>query len=94
MDVETTCHKEEKTVRGYTPVIDNELPEPPIEPSQSEPNYEPVVEGTCDDVAEHHTDVLHDDLHAFKDFKNIVPQANIQRRLKGKKPLVEKPSKK
>ncbi|KAK9090476.1 hypothetical protein Sjap_023653 [Stephania japonica] len=53
-----------------------------------------VVERTCDDVIEHHTDVFHDDINAFGDFKNIVPLTNIWRRLKGKKSLVEKPSKK
>ncbi|KAK9131288.1 hypothetical protein Sjap_011775 [Stephania japonica] len=54
----------------------------------------PVVVGPRDDVVEHHTDMLHDDLHSFEDEEDIVPLTDIQSRLKGKKPLVEKSSKK
>ncbi|KAK9137360.1 hypothetical protein Sjap_007954 [Stephania japonica] len=61
---------------------------------QNHESNESVVEGTCDDVAKHHIDVLHDDLHVFQDFINIVPLADIQRTLKGKNMLIEKPSKK
>ncbi|KAK9137440.1 hypothetical protein Sjap_008034 [Stephania japonica] len=55
---------------------------------------ESVVEGTCDDVVQHHTNALHDDLHASEDFKNIVPLVDIQRRFKRNNLLIEKPSKK
>ncbi|KAK9109041.1 hypothetical protein Sjap_017101 [Stephania japonica] len=93
MDVEKPCDKEERS-RACSQSKSHTLEESTPQVDLNQESNKLNVEETCDDVVEHHTDVLHDDLHAFEDLKNIVPLVDIQRRLKGKNPLIEKLSKK